>query len=153
MAEPIITKDQMVARLGATRFQRAFDDNNDGTSDKLSWEQLARDASGYVRRMLGSVYDPDQLSKETSDGLTQVTLDVMEAMTARRRPTVMMGLDWVAAMKHADTQIADIRKGIANLGTNAAPEPAANVGATVTSGDFEDPEPKDHFALNGTGDF
>lgn len=138
MAEPIITKDQLVARLGRTQFTRVFDDNNDGTADKLSEEQLRKDASGMVRGGIGLVFDVDQLTADLSDELTRVTLDVAEAMATKRRPTILKG-DWNELMKDARESIKALRMGIANLGIKTAPEPAANHGVRVTSGNPDAP--------------
>jgi hypothetical protein len=152
VAAPIITRDQLVARLGRVQFDRVFDDNNDGTGDKLSEEQLRRDASGMVRGGIGLVFDTDQLTVDVADELTRVTLDVAEAMATKRRPTVLKN-DWEALMKDARESIKNLRTGISNLGIKTPPEPAANQGGEVTSGDPNHPCPKEHFALNGTGDF
>lgn len=152
MADPIITKDQLIARLGLIQFGRVFDDNNDSAADKLPEEQLRRDASGMVRGGIGLVFDVALLTTDLSDNLTRVTLDVAEAMATKRRPTILKG-DWVEMMKSARLDIQELRKGIQNLGITGAPEPAANHGGEVTSGDPNDPCPKEHFALNGTGDF
>jgi phage gp36-like protein len=133
MADPIITKDQMVARIGQVQFDRVFDDNNDGKGDKLSWEQTLRDASGKVRGGIGLVYDATKLTADLSDNLTCVTLDVAEAMATKRRPTILKG-DWVEMMKDARASIKDLRDGIANLGITTEPEPAANHGVRMTSG-------------------
>lgn len=133
MTEPIISKAQLVARLGLTQFTRVFDDNNNGVGDKLSEEQLRRDASGKVRGGIGLVFDAALLTQGLSDTLTQVTLDVAEAMATKRRPTILKG-DWVELMKDARASIKDLREGISNLGIKTPPEPAANHGVRVTSG-------------------
>lgn len=138
MAEPIITKEQLVARLGQVLFERVFDDNNDGAADKLSEEQLRRDASGMVRGGIGLVFDVDQLTAGLSDELTRVTLDVAEAMATKRRPTIMMG-DWSELMKDARESIKALRNGVANLGIKSPPEPAANQGVRMTSGNPDAP--------------
>ncbi len=138
MAKPIITKQALVNRLGRVQFDRVFDDNNDGSGDKLSEEQLRRDASGMVRGGIGLVFDVDQLTAELSDELTRVTLDVAEAMATKRRPTILKG-DWTELMKDARESIKALRTGIANLGIKTAPEPAANHGVRTTSGNPDDP--------------
>jgi phage gp36-like protein len=139
MAEPIITKQQLVARLGLVQFTRVFDDNNDGAADKLSEEQIRKDASGKVRGALGLVYDAALLNADTSDELVRVTLDVAEAMATKRRPSILKGGDWVEMMKQADKDLEMLRKGVANLGITTAPEPAANHGVRITSGNPANP--------------
>lgn len=139
MADPIVTKDQLIARLGRVQFDRVFDDNNDGVGDKLSEEQLRKDASGMVRGGIGLVFDVDQLTANLSDELTRVTLDVCEAMATKRRPTVLHG-DWTELMKDARESIKSLRMGITNLGIKDPPEPAANQGVRLTSGNPDDPD-------------
>lgn len=155
MADPIVTKAQLIARLGQVQYDRVFDDNNDGLGDKLPEAQLRADASDRVRGKLGPTYNPDLLTEETAatvGELRRIVLDNAVAMAAQRRPTILK-VDADVLFKRADKDLDDLRKQLANLGTNAAPEPAANVGCTVTSGDPDDPCPKEHFALDGTGDF
>ena len=138
MADPIVSKEQLIARLGQVQFDWVFDDNNDGVGDKLSQEQLRKDASGMVRGGIGLVFDVDKLTPDQSDELTRITLDVCEAMAAKRRPTILK-LDWVELMKDARKSIEMLREGIANLGSKDPPEPAANHGVRITSGNPDDP--------------
>lgn len=155
MADPIISKEQARARLGAVLFDRIFDDNNDSQADKLPEEQMRADASDRVRGRLGPIYNPDLLTKATADQvgeLRRITLDNFVAMCAERRQSLVKR-DPDVLFKRADEDLKLLRSQLANLGTNQAPEPAANVGCDVTSGDPDDPCPKEHFALNGTGDF
>lgn len=138
MADPIVSKEQLIARLGNVQFDRVFDDNNDGVGDKLSHEQLRKDASGMVRGGIGLVFDVDLLTPDLCDELTRVTLDVCEAMAAKRRPTILK-LDWSELMRDARKSIEMLRTGIANLGIKTPPEPAANHGVRVTSGNPDAP--------------
>lgn len=155
MADPIITKEQAIARLGEVMFGRIFDDNNDGKADPVSESQMRADASDRVRGKLGSIYNPDLLTQATASQvgeLRRITLDNFKAMCAERRPTIVKQ-DAEVLFLRADRDLKDLRAQLANLGTNLAPEPAANVGCTVTSGNPDDPCPGEMFALNGTGDF
>lgn len=155
MEEPIITKDQAIARLGSGMFTRIFDDNNDGVADKLSEEQMRADASDRVRGKLGPIYNPDLLTRATAaqvGELRRIVCDNFKAMCADRRQSIVKQ-DPEVLFARADRDLKDLRAQLANLGTNLAPEPAANVGCTVTSGNPDDPCPGEHFALDGTGDF
>jgi hypothetical protein len=152
MADPIITKAQLVARLGQTQFNRVFDDNNDGQGDPLPELQLRKDASGKVRGALGLVFDVDQLTADTADELVRVTLDVAVAMVARRRPSILK-MDWVELSKQADADLKMLRTGIANLGIKTAPEPAANHGVRITSGNPDNPNCLPRKMSDNWGDF
>lgn len=155
MADPIITKDQARARIGAVQFDRIFDDNNDSHADKLSEEQMRADASDRVRGKLGPVYNPDLLTQATAaqvGELRRITLDNFVAMCAERRPTIMKR-DSDMLFKRADGDLKDLRTQLANLGTNLPPEPAANVGGEVYADDGGD-EPQRFFNdCGGTGIF
>jgi hypothetical protein len=155
VADPIITKEQAIAKLGQAMFTRIFDDNNDSAADKLSEEQMRADASDRVRGKLGPIYNPDLLTQLTASQvgeIRRITLDNFKAMCADRRPTIVKQDPEVLFLR-ADRDLKDLRSQLANLGTNLAPEPAANVGCTVTSGNPDDPCPGEMFALNGTGDY
>lgn len=131
MADPIITKEQLQARLGAVQFGRVFDDNGDGVGNKLPEEQLRRDASGKVRGAIGLVFDSDLLTADLSDELTRITLDVAVAMAAIRRPTILKGIDGPEAMKQCNDDLKLLRTGVSNLGIKTPPERAANQGGVV----------------------
>lgn len=151
MAEPLITKAQLIARLGQVQFGRVFDDNNDGQADKLSEEQVRKDASSKVRGAIGPTYTQAQLTA-ANDELIRITLDAAEAMSMRRRPTILKG-DWTEVMAQVDKDLKAIRMTMANLGTDGAPEPAANNGGEVVNGPPDAPTCGEMFALNGTGSF
>jgi phage gp36-like protein len=116
VADPLITKEQLIARLGQNQFDRVFDDNNDGKADKLSEEQVRKDASSKVRGAIGPVYTQAQLTSATEE-LVRITLDVAEAMATRRRPTILKG-DWTELMAQADKDLKAVRMTMANLGTD-----------------------------------
>jgi hypothetical protein len=152
---PFITKAQLEKRLSSIIVKRIYDDDNDGVADTDPLDQLCMDASSKVRGKLGPVYNPDLLDSATVDEIRRITLDQAHAMAAQRFPEVLR-IDGFRLMEQADKDLKALRIGDANLGVNGSPEPAANVGGTVTSGDINDPdypEPKEHFALDGTGSF
>jgi phage gp36-like protein len=149
---PLVAKQDLERRLGADFVRRVFDQDNDGATDKPSVDALCADASSKVRGGLGLVYDLDSFDPVVATELKRIALDAALAMLARDYPGAYQR-EWTSLMEQVDRDIEKVRKGIANLGTKQAPEPAANHGGDVTSGDPNDPCPKEHFALNGTGDF
>lgn len=135
MADPLVTKAQLEARLGAKQFERIFDDNNDGVSDKLSETQLREDASSKVRGGLPG-YNPDDMTPANaliSGELRRIALDACVAMCAQRRPTVLK-MDWKELMDSVNSDLERIRKGQATLGANTNPGPA-DQSVAVASGD------------------
>jgi phage gp36-like protein len=150
--EPLITKAQLEARLSRVLVQRIFDDNDDGVADNDPVTALIRDASSKVRGRLGPVYNPETLDENTVDEVIRITLDVATAYAAQRHPEIVQ-YDWEALMKQSDADLKMLRLGEANLGTNASPpEPAANHGGMVSSGNPNRPTPRRRFSDNW-GDF
>lgn len=149
---PLFTQEQLEARLSATTVKRIYDDANNGSADSNAIIQLQRDASSKVRTVLGAVYDPDLLTPATLDEVVRLALDVAQAMAAQRHPEYVR-IDGFKLMKQATDDLELIRKGLSNLGTNAAPEPAANQGGDVDSDNPDDEEPQPKVFLGGTGLF
>lgn len=150
--EPLFNNDQLIARIGQSVVTKIFDDNDDGNPDDAPLDQLAADAASKVRGALGPVYAAAMLVSGPATELRRIALDVAHAMAAIRHPGFIK-IDGFMMMKQADADLKQVRLTMANLGTDDAPEPAANNGGDVLSGDPNDPCPKDQFALNGTGFF
>jgi hypothetical protein len=148
----LITIEQLEARLSATGVTRLYDDDNDGEADDEPIAQLCRDASSKVRGKLGPVYDPDNITADAADEVVRVALDQAFAMAVQRFPEVMKFHDWEKLMAQADKDLKELRNGMANLGVNTPPEPAANQGGRVTSGNPNRPTPRKRFSDNW-GDF
>lgn len=149
---PLVTAQNLRDRLGDDVVVRFFDHNSDSAADPPALASICADASSKVRGALGLVYDLDNFDPTIATELKRLALDAAIAMTARDFPAAV-ARNWIELMDQVDRDLAAVRKGMANLGTKQAPEPAANHGGDVTSGDPNDPCPKEHFALNGTGDF
>ena len=149
---PLFSQEQLEARLSATTVRRIYDDNNDGATDTDPIIQLQKDASSKVRGTLGPVYDPDKLDPATLDEVVRLALDVAQAMAAQRHPEYVR-IDGFKLMKQAIDELALLREGMSNLGTNAAPEPAANQGGDVDSDNPDEDEPEPKLFLGGTGLF
>lgn len=149
---PLVTPSDVKTRIGSKTADRYFDHNGDGLGDGPSLLSICADASSKVRGALGLVYDLDNFDPAIAPELKRLALDAAIAMTARDHQGAVPR-NWVELMEQVDRDLAQVRKGMANLGTKQPPDPAANHGGEVTSGDPDDPCPKEHFALNGTGDF
>lgn len=130
---PLVTRANVERRLGADFVRRVFDHNNDGATDPESLAELLSDASSKVRGGLGLVFDIDNFDPVIATELRRIALEAALAMIARDHSGAYPR-DWVALMAQVDQDIANVRKGIANLGTKQAPEPAANHGVRIASG-------------------
>lgn len=130
---PLVTRANVERRLGADFVRRVFDHNNDGVTDPESLGELLSDASSKVRGGLGLVFDIDNFDPAIATELRRIALEAALAMIARDFQGAYPK-DWVSLMQQVDQDIANVRKGVANLGTKQAPEPAANHGVRMTSG-------------------
>jgi hypothetical protein len=135
---PLVTRQNIERRLGADFTQRILDHNNDGVTDLPTIDEICADASSKVRGGLGLIYDIDTFDPAIATELKRIALDCALAMIARDFQGAYPK-DWVALMDRVDLDIANVRKGLANLGTKQAPEPAANQGVRVTSGNAAAP--------------
>ena len=152
MADPLITDEQLTARLSASVVRRLLDDDNDGTGDTDIMLQLRKDASAKVRGHIGPVYDPDTLEENIVDEIVRITLDVAQAMAAQRHPEVMR-VDGFELMKQAERDLKKVRIGESNLGTTEDPPgKGANNGGYVASGNPNRTTPRKRFTDNW-GDF
>jgi phage gp36-like protein len=152
MADPLITDEQLEARLSSYVVNRLLDDNGDGAGDADVLLQLRKDASAKVRGHIGPVFDPDTLDENIVDEVVRITLDVAQAMAAQRHPEVMR-VDGFELMKQAERDLKKIRIGESNLGTKEDPPGVgANNGGYVSSGNPNRTTPKKRFTDNW-GDF
>lgn len=155
MADPFITKEQLQDRLSEPVLRRIADDGGDGIPDQRVVDRLLRDACSKVRGGLGLILDVDlftEVNATEAEELVRIALDTAVAYAAARFPEVMRR-DWVPMMKQVDADLDRIRKGLANLGTNLAPEPAANQGGAIRSGDPREPTLVDYRFTYNWGDF
>jgi phage gp36-like protein len=128
MADPYITRAQLENRLSKIVVQRIFDDNNDGSADANPVNQLLKDASSKLRSTLGQLENLDELTAEsdTADEVTRLCLDIAQAYAAQRFPEFVR-VDGFKLMKQAEADLARLRMGFTNLGTNQVQEPVAFV--------------------------
>lgn len=130
---PLVTRQNVERRLGAGFVRRVFDHNGDSATDGPSLDELLADASSKVRGGLGLVFDIDNFDPAIATELRRIALDAALAMMARDHQGAYPK-DWVSLMDQVDRDIEKVRKGIANLGTKQPPEPGANHGVRITSG-------------------
>lgn len=148
---PLFTRKQLESRCSPTTVQRVLDDFGEGAPDVDAVDQLIADASSKLRGKLGPIIDLEALDPLVATEARRIGLDLAEAFMAIRHPEVVRK-DGFAMMKLALKELDDIRTAKADFGTEKGPV-LGNDGADVTSGDVNDPEPREHFALSGTGDF
>lgn len=149
---PLFTQAQLEARISKLTVQRIYDDDNDGTADNDPIAGLVRDASSKVYSYLGPIYDVALIDPAQQDEVVRLGLDVAQAMAAQRHPEYVR-IDGYKMMAQAESDLKNLRKNLTNLGIKTPPEPAANTGGDVESGDPCDPCPQPHVFLDGTGDF
>lgn len=149
---PLVTAADLRARLGADTVTRCFDHNSDSAADIPALDSICNDASSKVRGALGLVFDLDGFDPTIATELKRLALDAAIAMTARDFPAAVTR-NWVELMDQVDRDLAAVRKGMANLGTKQTPEPAANHGVRVTSGNPLDPSNLPPKMSDNWGDF
>lgn len=141
MAEPrlLIDQAQLEDAIGKTTVQRICDDDNDGTADVDVVNGMIADASSKVLSWLGPVYDVDLIDAQQQYEVVRLTKDACRAYAAQRYPEFMRGADGFALMKQAEKELETLRLGMTNLGTKDPPEPAANQGVKISSGNPDAP--------------
>ncbi len=135
MVAPLVTKEQLEARIGAQLLQRCADDNNDGQSDPSVVDQILADASGYVRGGMPQ-YNPADLTPANAlvtDELRRLALDAAEMLCAKRRPTVVKR-PWMDLKESLDKDLERIMRAQRSLGSNASPTPADTSVSVVSGG-------------------
>lgn len=145
-----IVQADLENRISATVARQILDDNADGTVDANPLTRLIDDAEGYVEGFLSTVYDLATLRAlgvAAPTELKRLCLDVAEAYALRRHPEYIRG-EWDKKLAIARIELMDLRKGVTKLNISTAPEPAANVGGVVRSGDVDLPDPSDKVFLD-----
>jgi hypothetical protein len=150
--EPLFTRDDLENHIGKARLDLCLSDQPMGEASEESVAILIDNATRFCRGKIGAVFELSTLDADTAGDLKRLALDVARAYLAERAPESLR-LDPAKIFDRVTKELKQLRIGESTLGTQAAPEPAANHGGEVTSGDPEDPCPKEHFALSGTGDY
>ncbi len=150
----LVDQAQLEDRIGAATLNRIYSDGSeDGVARIDAINSLIRDGSSKVLGFIGSVYDVDLIDEAKQAEIVRLTLDSCQAYAAMRHPEFMRSVDGYKMMIQVDKDLEKLRKGLTNLGTTGAPEPAANQGGEVLSGNPDDPCPPPQFAINGTDFF
>lgn len=145
MAYPYIAKADIEQRLSAPVVKRIYDDDNDGTADADPVNRLCKDASARVAGFLRGIYSLDAVAAAPPEEVIRLTLDVAEALAAKRFPRAVMR-DWMPLWKVATDELKDLRNGVTRLDVEGSPEPAANQGGEVASGNPDAPDPLPRFS-------
>lgn len=149
--DPLVDRALVEARWSPVLVERVLNDIGNGAPSEDAIALIIEDASSFVRGYVGPIVDLTQLDATVAPEVRRLTLDVVGALMAQRAPEVMRR-NGFEMMKQAERHLERIRKGLNDFGSEDQPT-IANEGGEVTSGDADDPCPKEHFALDGTGDF
>lgn len=152
MAEPLFTRAELEARVSPTVLARCLDDSGQGDADQDAFTVLRDDCTTWVRGKLGPVFQLATLNADTAGDVKRIAMDVARAYLCERHPE-MMRQDAAKIFERCAKDIKAIRLGESSLGTEAPPEPAANHGARVTSGNPDDPDCIPRRFSDNWGDF
>lgn len=152
-----IDQGDLEDRIGSEAVVAIADDNEDGTVDTsdTSIARIIKDAEGYVEGFLAPIYSLTALralGASAPNEVLRLCLDVAEAYAIRRHPEYIRG-DWKSKLEFARRDLVDIRTQRTQLDITTSPEPAANTGGVVRSGDPDDTDPADKVFLDGMGIF
>ncbi len=143
VAGTYLTEQDCKDRLSPEVWQRILDDNADGTADTSPAQRLVDDVEGFVEGRIKPIYDLAKLralGTGCPNEVKRICLDVLEAYAMRRHSGYIRG-DWRAIMAEAREDLRSLRLQECELDTDGDPEPAANTGGLVESGDVDDPTP------------
>ena len=143
--------DALRKRVPISTLNEILDHDGDGNADPEVVEALARDASAYVRRRLGNVYEFARAKPPYSDELESLTLDVAQVLISERYPTYKLESSG-QVYKRVDKDLEMIRRQLENLGSSA-PDPAANVGGAVITNTRQPSCPEPPLFQDGVGDY
>lgn len=152
-----ISQGDLEDRIGAEVLIQIADDNADGAVDTTdtALARIVKDAESYVEGFLAPIYSLTALralGTGAPNEVLRLCLDVAEAFAIKRHPEYIRG-DWKAKLEFARRDLLDIRTQKTQLDITTSPEPAANVGGVVRSGDPDDTDTADKVFLDGMGVF
>lgn len=132
----LVDQAQLEDRIGAATLNRIYaDGSEDGVARPDAINGLIRDGSSKVLGYIGLVYDVDLVDETNQAEIVRLTLDACQAYAAMRHPEFMRSVDGYKMMIQVDKDLKALREGFTNLGTKDPPEPAANHGVRISSGD------------------
>jgi len=148
-----ITQAALEARLSAAVVRRIYDDNNLGDAEETPISQLIKDAEAKFEGYCRGIYPLDALRTAKPNEAVRLCLDVVEAMAAKRFPRAYTR-DWQPLMDFVERELSGLRSRKTQLDVVGLPEPAANDGGYVSSGDVNDPSNiSEPVFLNGWASF
>jgi phage gp36-like protein len=141
------------ARISEEASLQILDDDHDGSVDDEPLARLQADSDSYVNGFLRGIYDLDAVAADPPNEVVRLSLDVAEWMLAKRWPRYVSG-DWRQKREDCRLELMDLRMGKTRLDVVGTPEPAANVGGSVTVPEaVEDEDVVQLFTFGTTGDF
>ena len=151
-----VTTAQVKARLSAAVVAQIYDDNNDGTEDTDPIARLTADATAWVKSWVYPIYQANMPFLEPFEPeIVRTALDAVEWMAAKRHPEYVRR-NWVELKESNRQDLIDLRNRLRAIGSNPSgtpPEPAANEGGHIRSGDPLLPTVKEKWFSDGTGLF
>jgi len=152
-----IVQSDLEDRIGASVLVAIADDSESGVlfSTNTPLARIIKDAESYVEGFLAPIYSLTALralGTGAPNEVLRLCLDVAEAFAIKRHPEYIRG-DWKSKLEFARRDLVDIRTQKTQLDITTSPEPAANVGGVVRSGDPDDTTPATKTFLDGMGIF
>lgn len=142
-----ITLSDLEDRITQAVVTQILDDNVDGTPDENPLLRVIADSESYVEGFLRGNYDLTvirALGTSAPNEVKRLCLDVAVAYLYDRHPEYIRA-DGMKLMESARRDLLELRKGITRLDVVGSPEPAANQGGVVRSGDPDEIAPVDKF--------
>lgn len=153
-----ITQTDCERRITSAVLIQIFDDDLDGVADVTTVSEFIEDSEAIIEAAIAKIYGEGGLSALRTQGTScprlvkKLCLDAFEVLAEKRHPEYIRS-EWIEQMKMLRQSLEDLRLRHIELDVIGSPEPAENEGGTVESGDPDDTDPKDKFALDGTGAF
>ena len=142
-----ITLSDLEDRITQAVVTQILDDNVDGSPDENPLLRIIADAESYVEGFLRGNYDIAVLRTQglsAPNEVKRLCLDVAVAHLYDRHPEYIRA-DGRQLLERARRDLIDLRKGVTRLDIVGSPEPAANQGGVVRSGDPDSIAPVDKF--------
>lgn len=142
-----ITLSDLEDRITQAVLTQILDDNVDGTPDENPLLRVIADAESYVEGFLRGNYDLTvirALGRSAPNEVKRLCLDIAVSYLYDRHPEYIRA-NGMKLMESARRDLLELRKGITRLDVVGSPEPAANQGGVVRSGDPDEIAPVDKF--------
>lgn len=137
-----IDQSAIERRLSPAVVRRVYDDGNIGMVgssiiDPLG--QLIIDAEAKFEGYCRGIYSLSALRTAKPTEAIRLVLDIAEALAAKRFPRAM-NRDWMVLEQSVNAELKSLRRGETRFDVEGNPEPPANEGGYVSSGDVESPD-------------